>query len=213
VGIGLVAVFWVLAGVVGGGLLSGTVWVLSLRTPAELRKRRATFAFLLPFGCLAWACPAGLLWIGWGALTGFNAQFGIGDSWEVALPNGYRLLFIDVDDRASIHGPAADIAVVGGVTSVAAKGSFVYGQARRAGFVLDTTSGRLEVGEDSSFLQSRNLDAAVLVPVGQYPGRPRTSLDNIVLVGLLLIPPTVMAAWVWQRRLRYVDTSASSEAG
>jgi hypothetical protein len=151
-----------------------------------------------------------MLWVGWGALTGFHAPFVIGDFWSVGLPNGYELAFIDIDTEAYIYRSQDSSALVSHVTELARAGNRVYGIAGGETFVLDTASNRIERDVNSALFASHRLDANALVPVAQYPGRPRNTLDNIVLLALLTVPPVPIAAHIWKRR---VSESGIKRAG
>lgn len=204
--IGLVAVFWLVAATFAGAVLSAVA--AASTHSSDLRKRRMAFAFVLPFALVGWVCPAGLLWVGWGAVTGFNSPFGIGDMWAERLPNGYSLVFVDSDTSASLHGPAGQSALVANVDQIAAAADTIYGTSGSEAFVLYTASGAVEFGPAPVF-QRRWLDAGKLVPVAQYPGRARTALDDLVLWALLLGPPLFVGRYVWKAHLRDVVDATS----
>lgn len=197
-GIGFALLFWLAAASFAAAVLSSVALLVSSRQPAAVRNRRVMFA-ACPFGMLAWGLPAGLLWVGWGALTGLHTQFGLGDSWEVPLPRDYSLGFIDVNDRASIDSPRSQAPVVSGVTRIAVVGDRAFGIAGNSAFVLDMTSGQLQRGAFPALFVASGLDASALVPVNQYPGRALTAVDVVVALGLLFVPPLLVGRLVWSK--------------
>lgn len=186
--------FWLVAATLVGAVLSA-VAALTTRS-SDLRKRRMAFAFALPFGLAAWACPAGLLAVGWGALTGLNVQFGSEDTWQQELPNGYSLVLEDGETGASVHSPA-QTRLVANVDRVAVAANKIYGTDGYEGFVLDSESGDVESGPVPRIFERRSLDPAKLVPAAQYPGRARTRLDDLVFWAILLGPPLFVGRYAW----------------
>jgi len=213
------------------GLIGATLVGAFLRTAERGRPRVSVLTLALL--CLAWIPVSGLLWVGWGKLTGLNAHFGVGDSTSTSLRDGYSLIITAEVDGLLCGGPESE-QLVSGIDTIAETSTHYYGlttgralalrrefgSARSASDVLAPGDASLETGafavrkETGSVRYAANLpalgdeslDPGELVPVEQFPGRPGTVLDDVVFV-LLFLGPFVLA-WRWLRS-RSGDTVVS----
>src|ERR1700729_409672 len=106
-GIGIVLLFWAVAGTVVAALGAVTLgWITALltRRVANNRCKVIIAASLFPLVCLGWG----------GAIFVFQAvvnegllhrDLGLGDTWHARLPNGYQIMLIDVTDQGWIYNP------------------------------------------------------------------------------------------------------------
>jgi hypothetical protein len=107
-GIGVVILFWGVAGIVAAAI--GTVVLrraTAFLTRGVTKGRRSVIlaTTVLPFACLAWA--AAVFIFQWTINENvFHRDPGIGDVWKCPLPNGYALLMIDLPDHGWVYNPS-----------------------------------------------------------------------------------------------------------
>src|SRR5213593_5214785 len=106
-GIGIVLLFWAIAGTISasvGALVFGGLTALLTSGAVEGRRKIIVGAFAFPFICLGWA---GLVFVFQAAVNGFLLQRdpGLGDTWYCPLPNGYAITMIDVTDQGWVYNP------------------------------------------------------------------------------------------------------------
>lgn len=106
-GIGIVLVFWAMAGAILAGIgaliLRGAAAFLT--SGAQRGRRRVILAAtLFPVFCLAWA---GLVFVFQAVIneTVLHRDAGLGDTWRCPFPNGYALMMIDVTDQGWVYNP------------------------------------------------------------------------------------------------------------
>ncbi|MGA7381189.1 MAG: hypothetical protein WBX03_10085 [Terriglobales bacterium] len=107
-GLGIVFIFWVIAGLVIAGVgalvLGGATAFLTRRVPG--RRKLILTAGLFPFLCLAWA-GAVFVFVFQAAVNEglLNRDIGIGDTWHCPLLNGYSVMMIDDTDDGWLYNP------------------------------------------------------------------------------------------------------------
>jgi hypothetical protein len=105
-GLGIVLIFWVIAGVVVavvGALVIGAATAFLTRRVQDRRRVILTASFF-PFLCLAWG---GAVFVFQAVINEgvLNRDVGLGDTWHCPLPNGYSLIMIDVTDHGWVYNP------------------------------------------------------------------------------------------------------------
>jgi hypothetical protein len=97
------AIVLTIAAAVGAAVLGAATFFVIPR--AGLRRKIAMgIAMVFPFGCVAYA---GAWFVGYALINVgiFHHDPGLGDSWYTPLPNGYRLLMIDVTGQGIVYNP------------------------------------------------------------------------------------------------------------
>jgi len=106
-GLGIVLVFWAMAGVVlasiGAVMLAGATTLLTRRAPAR-RYSVVLAAAIFPFVCLVWG---GCVFVFQAVVNEvlLDRDLGIGDTWHAPLPNGFQIMMIDVTDQGWVYNP------------------------------------------------------------------------------------------------------------
>ena len=162
-GIGIVLIFWAIAGTIlaslGAAVFGGVAALLTKGSPKQ--RKAILFSAAFPLVCLGWA---GILFIFQSLVNGalLHRDPGIGDTWECPLPNGYALLMIDVTDQGWVYNPKTQIGggvgeqedAVPGVRQLQVAGRYIFGAADShftdggkptdvdSYFLLDTSNGR-----------------------------------------------------------------------
>lgn len=233
-GIGIVLLFWAVAGTVlagVGAIVLGGATAFLTRKITRGRRRVIIAAGLLPFGCLVWA----------GGLFVFQALVnegllhrdpGLGDSWHCPLPNGYALVMIDVTDQGWVYNPKTQPEAdgvgeqedaVAGVRMVQVAGRYIAGGSDTRSFqhlgqnssdvdsyfLLDTQAGKQTKFKSYDELLHAASQLGIqldLKPIDRVYSQYRfTKFD--VFVGLLLVVPPLLAAGLlawWIARLRRI---------
>jgi|SRR5271154_969376 hypothetical protein len=105
-GLGIVLIFWAIAGLVVAGVgalvLGGATAFLTRRVQG--RRRAILAASFFPFLCLAWS---GAVFVFQAVVNEglLNRDIGIGDTWHCPLPNGYSVMMIDDTDDGWVYDP------------------------------------------------------------------------------------------------------------
>jgi energy-coupling factor transporter transmembrane protein EcfT len=235
-GIGIVLLFWAVAGAIlasVGALVFGSLTAFLTRG-SRSRSPAIVLSSAFPFVCLGWA----------GGLFIFQAIVnegvlhrdpGLGDTWNCPLPNGYAITMIDVTDQGWVYNPKTQPGggvgeqedAVAGVRTLQVAGKYIFGAADSHAsdfgkptdvdsfFLLDTSTGKR-----TRFANQENLSRAAL-QVGVH-----LNLEDIqtvysryrftwfdVLVGLALLLP--LAAYFfflarWIVKIRRAQTAALS---
>jgi len=230
-GLGIVLVFWALAGMViasiGSLTLAVTTAFLTRRVPAQ-RHRAILAAAIFPFVCLGWeAC----LFVFQGVVNEglLNRDPGIGDTWHAPLPNGFQILMIDVTDQGLVYNPKTQPGptigeqedAVAGVRELQVAGRYILGGRDSKSFadpfqekenvdsffILDTASSKQTKFETYDELRSRAQEFGInlkLEPIHSVYARYRWTWFDLFAVVLFFIPPLVglaLLAW-WVWHLR-----------
>lgn len=135
-------VAWLVITLTFGLMAAGLVWVGQRRRVPEVRRRRTLVALCLPFALVCWLVILLLGALGLEDLTGIKLTFDARQSWDVPLPNRYKLQFEQVPTTATLIRPNRE-PMLAGVTRVAVEGGRVSGISELGAFVLDTQTGQL----------------------------------------------------------------------
>jgi hypothetical protein len=230
-GLGIVLVFWAVAGIVVaavGAAIFGCAAALLTRDVRNGRRRVIIAVSLFPFVCLGWG----------GAMFVFQAvvnegllhrDLGMGDTWHAPLPNGYQIMMIDVTDQGWVYNPKTqpDSGVgeredaVPGVRNIQVAGRYILGATDSkafehlgqeinevdAYFLLDTQLGKQTRFQNYDTLRQRALELGIepnLQPINSVYSKFRFSWFD-VLAGLLFCIPPLIGAFAlisWIVRLR-----------
>lgn len=236
-GIGLVLVFWAVAGAMLAAISAGvlaSITALLTHGVANGRRTIAIAAALLPFLCLTWA---GVVFVFQAAVNEelLHRDLGIGDGWHAPLPNGYMVSFIDVTDQGSICPVArgedgcTDTPSISGVRSLQVAGHYLLGAAdsqwvqhldqQRSAidqyFVFDTRNEKKTVFPSLNQLQTKASKLGIslqLEPIDSIYSRYRFTWFDIFAGILLVLPPIGSLALLayWIIRLRRTRTTLAN---
>jgi hypothetical protein len=227
-GIVIVLLFWAFAGCIGAAVaavaLSGFTGFLTRGCGG--RGKIITQSVTYPFLSLCWVV---LIFVVYAIVNvGFlDRDPGLGDSWECPLPNGYRLLMIDVTDHGTVYNPKMQTLggvssredAVFGVRTLQVSGQYIFGGVDKTAFgglgpdttridsyfVLDTsTNKRLEVADYGSLVaeaEKRGIKLE-LEPFSRVYGRYRFSWFEVVAGILFLLPPVWAFVALMRRTLK-----------
>ncbi|HKQ45858.1 MAG TPA: hypothetical protein VJS47_10740 [Rhizomicrobium sp.] len=221
-GIGIVLIFWLIVGsfaALVGSVILRAIATFLVQKSHPARKRVMRVATILPFAGLGWLFAVFVFQATINVYLGRDP--GIGDSWNTPLPNGYRLIMIDVTDHGTVYNPktlppdtiAGQDDNVFDVSQLQLSGRYMLGALTPDNsyggsyFLLDTQSGKRLIFPDFDRL------GAALGPLGikpdlrpietvysQYGGR----LFGYVVLALMLIPPmfvfVLFCRWVLRIR-------------
>lgn len=162
-GIGIVLLFWAVAGTVLasiGALAFGSLTAFLTRGSPK-RRRAIVLSSVFPFICLGWAAA---LFIFQAIVNEavFHRDLSLGDTWESPLPDGYAITMIDVTDQGWVYNPKTQLNggvgeqedAVAGVRTVQIAGKYILGAADShhsdfekptdvdSFFLLDTDTGK-----------------------------------------------------------------------
>jgi hypothetical protein len=231
-GLGIVLLFWVVAGTVisvTGSLIFGGAVTLFTRGVSRGRRWAVMSAFAFPFLCAGWFAAI-FLFQAIVNETLLNRDLVLGDTWHARLPNGYQVMMIDVTDQGWIYNPKTQgvSGVVGdqedavpGVRIVQVAGSYILGGVdsqhfehlgKDTGqvdsyFLLDTQTGKKAVLASYDALRDAALRVGIqphLEPIDTVYSRYRwTWFDTLVAI-LFFIPPLIgfLLLIWWVIRLR-----------
>ena len=163
-GIGIVLLFWAVAGTIlasVGAVFAGSLAAWFIEKGTLKRRRAIVLSSAFPFVCLAWAVA---LFVFQAIINEavFHRDPGLGDTWECPLPNGYAITMIDVTDQGWVYNPKTQPGggvgeqedAVAGVRRVQIAGRYILGAADSHAsnfgkptdidsfFLLDTTTGK-----------------------------------------------------------------------
>jgi hypothetical protein len=238
-GILFVLLFWgMLGSVVGvvGGFILRRITVAVTPDQADgpyksARKNTVRLATFLPFACIAWA----------GGIFVFQAvvntsllhrDLGLGDSSYCPLPNGYKLLMIDVSDQGTVYNPKTQPGdtvgdqedAISGVRELQIAGPFIFGgidseYAKHFGqeapkvnryFVLDTQTGKhldFDTKGQLGDAAARSGTKLLLEPVFDVYRRYRYTWFDYIAGVLLIAFPILAAAALLTRIVRIRNLS------
>jgi hypothetical protein len=228
-GIGIVLMFWMVAGLFAAGFAALVLGGLTALFTRRVKKGRAAVlfaSFALPFVCLGWFFVAFFAQ----ALINeayFNRDAGLGDSWKTPLPNGYAVEFIDVLDHGTLFDPVIEQrdhgtaggqeGTIGDVTVAQISGPLIFGcaedrdfndkVARSYCFILDTRTHRREDFAGKNELQvavRRHGSTLQLKPLWDvYLDHRLTWFDSVAAVVMYGPAPLgVVLLGIWIIRLR-----------
>lgn len=206
-GIGVVLLFWCIAGLIGASLAAVLLGALTRSLPApdeSTRRARVVAARWLPFALLLYG---GIFFLGYAAwcegLRGVDV--GIGDLSRV--PLGAQFSLVMIDGRAgSIFRDVDSRRIVEGIEHIGQSGSVLFGiRGRERAFVFDTATGRLESlanrDELVRTMQRRGIDADLL-PVDGFYLRRRWGWPDAAAVALGSVPAILFLVRMWRKTLR-----------
>ena len=238
-GIGFVLLIWAVLGtivaVVAAVACSGLA-ALFTRSVPKGRNTVIAAAALLPFACLAWGA---FVFVVQGVVNeGFlHRDVGLGDGSYCPLPNGYRILMIDVSDNGWVYNPqtqpyrdgvAEREDAIAGVRKLDVAGRYILAAADSGAWtktmpsdadvdsyvLLDTQSGKQTRFDDYGALRSAALRLGIeprLQQIFDVYRKYRFTWFDVVAGLLFCIPPLV--AWLlliaWIIRLRRTRVSIS----
>jgi hypothetical protein len=230
-GIGIVLVFWAVAGVVVasiGAATLGCAAAMLTRGVTNGRRKVIVAASLFPFVCLGWG----------GAVFVFQAvvnegllhrDLGMGDTWHAPLPNGYQIMMIDVTDQGWVYNPKTQSGsgigeqedAVAGVRNLQIAGRYILGAIDSKAFedlgkdtnqvdvyfVLDTQLGKRTQFQTFDALRHKALELGIepnLRPINAVYSEFRFSWFDVLAGLLLCLPPVIGAVFLirWIVRLR-----------
>jgi hypothetical protein len=230
-GIGIVLMFWAVAGIVVAGLGAATLGcaaAMLTRGVTNGRRKVIVAASLFPFVCLGWG----------GAVFVFQAvvneglldrDLGMGDTWHAPLPNGYQIMMIDVTDQGWVYNPKTQVSsgigeqedAVAGVRNIQIAGRYILGATDSkafedlgketnqvdAYFLLDTQAGKRIQFQSFDALRRKALDLGIepnLQPINAVYSKFRFSWFDVLAGLLLCLPPVVGLVLLirWIVRLR-----------
>lgn len=225
-GIGIVLIFWAVAGTILAGtgalVFGGATTFLTRR--AENRKPVVITAIVFPFACLGWAAA---LFIFQAIVNGslLHRDMGLGDSWECPLPNGYAIMMIDVTDNGWVYNPKTQSGggvgeaedAVAGVRKVQIAGRYILGASDSHWFGSDNEASThtdlyflldTRTGKRNNFTNPQELARAAsqlgislkLENIDAVYSRYRFTWFD-VLVGLLLVVPLAVYFVLLVRRI------------
>jgi hypothetical protein len=224
-GIGVVLVFWAIAGAIlaGIGALILRSAVSFVTRGAQWGRRRVILAAaLFPLFCLAWA---GMVFVFQAAIneTVLHRDAGLGDTWHCPLPNGYALLMIDVTDHGWVYNPKTQPGdavgeqedAVPGVRTVQVAGQYILGASDSkwfgslggdsnqvdSFFLLDTHAGKRTAFPTYEAMTSEAQRLGIqpkLEPIIAVYSEYRFTRFDVFVGFLLCLPPIVaMCLLVW----------------
>lgn len=193
------------------------------------RRRAIAVAALFPYVCLIWV---GALVI-FRSITDMRAPdlpLGARDVWRCTLPNGYRLLMVNVTDQGWIYNPNTQRLsnfifdqedAVSGVQMVRVEGPYILGRSDRRSahsdfhqndqyFLVDTRTGRQARFLTYDALRDAALQAGVganLETIYSVYSRNR-SVKSYILFGLAMcVPPLLLGGLIfrWITRLKIAN--------
>src|SRR5215471_16608614 len=136
-GLGLVLLFWVVAGTFVaaiGAVTLGCVTAMLTRGVTNGRRNVIIAASLFPLVCLGWG---GVVFVFQAVVNEalLHRDLGLGDTWHAPLPNGYRIMMIDVTDQGWVYNPKTQPSgvvsqredAVAGVRNVQVVGRYILG--------------------------------------------------------------------------------------
>jgi hypothetical protein len=220
-GIGIVLMFWAVAGILVAGIGAATLGcaaALLTRGVTNGRRKVIVAASLFPFVCLGWG----------GAVFVFQAlvnegllhrDLGMGDTWHAPLPNGYQILMIDVTDQGWVYNPKTQPGsgigeqedAVAGVRDIQIAGRYILGATDSkafenlgkdtnqvdAYFLLDTQTGKRIQFQNFEALRRKALEHGIepdLQPINAIYSKFRFSWFDVLAGLLLCLPPVIGAA-------------------
>jgi hypothetical protein len=230
-GIGIVLIFWLLAGtalaVIAAVLLRAAADRLTRGAHQDRQKLFKKLTFF-PFACLVWA---GAVFISQSLIneTVFYRDAGMGDSWQCPLPSGYAILMVDLADEGVVYNPktqpgggaGAQEDAVDGVRILQISDRYVLGGfdsqwfehrqndkgAVDSYFVLDTQLGKKANFPSYDALHARAQELGVtldLEPIISIYWRYRFGWFDVLAALLLFLPPLVGFIFLvrWTLRVR-----------
>lgn len=236
-GLGIVLIFWAVAGVVLGSIIAGALAAITAfftRGVAQGRRKLIVAAAQLPFLCLAWA---GAVFVFQGAVNEglLHRDLGLGDGWHAPLPDGYQVSFIDVTDQGSIcpiaqdDGDGCNSPSLSGVRLLQVAGHYLLGatdsqwfqhlgqetSAVDQYFVLDTRDGKKTVLANIDQLRTEASKRGIVIhlePIYAVYSRYRFTWFDILAGCLLVLPPMGALARLVYRviQLRRTRTTLAS---
>ncbi len=170
-GIGVVLLFWFalfgLMAAVASVFLGVASYLIQARLGRPvLRKWVVTFV-LFPFLTVGYVAVAFAAYATWCEKVR-HVDPGIGDSWQVPLPNGYRLVMIDRPDQAFIE--SKERRQHSGIRQLAVAGDAIYARDASSLFRVDTKSSAETVVERSP--------AELVSPIDYYDAHRWTNEDR-----------------------------------
>ncbi|HVG25056.1 MAG TPA: hypothetical protein VND45_12925 [Thermoanaerobaculia bacterium] len=192
-GIGCVLLAWAIVGAVAaGGAACGLMLCVFLvrRFRPAVGRRWIVVAGALPFALLAYAGVAFGVYALW-CENVRRVDPGIGDVWQVPLPNGWRFLMIDTPDSAMLVPPSGDNIAVdrarlgmrGDTILVADAGQF---------FAIDTkTRRRTEFASEEAMLRTFGSSRGELSDANWFYTRRRWTIAD-ALAGVVIAAPAAM---------------------
>ena len=231
-GIAFVILIWGIIGIVvscvGSCAMAWTTGFVTRGVPKG-RRRAIIASGLFPFGCLAWAAVVFFVQA-YVNLRFFDRDPGIGDTWECPVPNGYRIVMIDVTDQGTIYNPktqrypdgvsSQDDAIFG-VRTLQVSGPYLLGgvdgkysehlmdhkEQVDSYFVLDSRTGKRSdfPSQDLLAATARRLGIQLnLEPIEQVYFEFRGTWFDRLTTALFLGPPFVLFAFLvrWIIRVR-----------
>ena len=227
-GIGIVLIFWAIAGTIVTGIGCAAMAALATfltRRVTKHRKKTIIAATLFPVACFVWA---GALFFAQAIVNTvlLDRDPGLGDGWYCPLPNGYRVEFIDVTDHGWITNPktqpdgiiAETDDSISGVRQAQVSGQYILGATDSKAFgsrgdekhvdgyfIIDTKRRAKD-----KFASMDELKAAAgklgitvnLEPIYNVYGRYRWSwfdgFIGILFVGVPFVAFVLLMLWVWK---------------
>src|SRR5277367_4702 len=229
-GIGIVLIFWAIAGTILAGIGSViAIGVTSFLTKGadSGRKRIILAAGIFPFLCLGWAGAVFVFqWIMNESV--FHRDPGLGDSWKCPLPNGYAILFIDVTDNGTVYNPQTQLSpdsvsdkddAVSGVRRMQVAGRYILLEADSKIFehfgqetnqvdsyiLLDTQTGTRTVFSTDTALRNAAKQLGFnpeLKTIYEVYSKYRWTWFDRANIALLLVPPLISFVFLVRRVLQ-----------
>lgn len=229
-GIGFVLLFWAIGGTIFSALAAivfGGSAAVFTRGASEGRRPVIVAAALFPFACLIWG---GVIFV-FQALVNeelLHRDPGLGDAWSCPLPNGYRIMMIDVTDYGWVYNPKTQATPDGvgeqedavfGVRFVQVAGPYVIGAVDEESppelasnkidsyFILDARTGKRTTLRNYEALAAAAAERRIAVklePIDRVYRRYRFSWFD-VFAGALFCGPVLIALFFlarWVVRLR-----------
>jgi len=217
----------VVAGI--GLLVLGGATAFFTRGVTKDRRKVIVAACLFPFACFAWA---GIVFVFQAIVNEgvLQRDLGLGDTWHCPLPNGYRIMMIDVADQGWVYNPKTQHSksavgeqedAVAGVRTVQVAGRYILGGADTSAFahlgqdsnhvdsyfLLDTQTGKRTQFQSYATLRGaaqRLGIEAKLEPINSVYSRYRFSWFDVFVGFLFCVPPLVggflLVRWVLRLR-------------